>query len=264
MIEQAVEMQLNIATKQNDVTTIARLQQRLLEIVRDNNKIDRADNAQFYEILKRQQDRQLAVQSQFSGMQRSSETKSIILICVTLIMLIVILLIFSIGYNYRRARHYAAELSNKNHLIQEHAHSVAMLNQKITGQNSILEADNELKSKLLSVISHDLRHPLTNTKSILDLISLKLVSHEEAEGLFAQLESQYSRSISLLDNMLYWIKSQVHGGTIVKTKNNLHALINSLIEEQKLNLQKKNITAINCLDNDLEWYAERELLRINF
>ncbi|QQL51054.1 tetratricopeptide repeat-containing sensor histidine kinase [Mucilaginibacter ginkgonis] len=264
MVEEAIEVLLNIATKQNDLAAITHLQQRLLQIVRETNKIDRTDAAQFFEVLRQQQERQLTIQSEFSGMKKLSETKTIILICVLVVMVIFIMLAFSISYNYRRARHYAAELSNKNNLIQEHAHSVAMLNQKIIGQNDILEEDNQLKSKLLSVISHDLRHPLTNTKSILDLIHLKLVSHEEAEALFSQLESQYARAVSLLDNLLYWIKSQVHGGTIEKSDNNLRELVDNLIEEQKLTLQKKNISVDNNLDKELEWHAERELLRIIF
>ncbi len=264
LLEEAIEVLLNVATKQNDLAAVTHWQDRLLQIERETNEINKNDAAQFIDVLKQQQERQLAIQKQFSRIQKVSETKSIILICVLVGMIIVVMLIASVTYSYRKAKAYAAELGEKKRLLEEHAHSVAVLNDKVTGQNAILEEDNRLKSKLLSVISHDLRHPLTNTKSIIDLVNLKLVSHEEAETLFAQLEAQYVRALTLLDNMLYWIKSQVHGGTVEKVNVNINQLINSLIEEQKLTLQKKNINAENLVDMDIDWCAEKELLKIIF
>ena len=264
LLEESIEILLNIATRQNDLSAVTHWQDRLLQIERETNEADKNDAAQFIEVLKQQQERQLAIQKQFSSMQKVSETKSIILVCFFVVMVIVIMLISSIGYNYKKAKAYAKDLNEKKKLLEEHAHYVAVLNEKVTGQNAILEEDNRLKSKLLSVISHDLRHPLTNTKSIIDLVNLKLVSHEEAETLFSQLEAQYARALTLLDNLLYWIKSQVHGGTVEKTDVNLNQLINSLIDEQKLTLQKKNIRAENLVDDNIEWCAENELLKIIF
>lgn len=262
--EEAIEVLLNIATKQNDLASIAHWQERLLQIEREINETNKNDAAQFIDVLKQQQERQLAIQKQFSKMQKISETKSIILLCFFVITLIVVMFILSVSYNYKKTKAYAADLNEKKRMLEEHANSVAMLNEKVTGQNEILEEDNRLKSKLLSVISHDLRHPLTNTKSIIDLVNLKLVSHEEAETLFAQLEAQYVRALTLLDNLLYWIKSQVHGDTVQKVDINVKQLINSLIEEQKLMLQKKNINAENLVDADITWYAESELVKIIF
>ncbi|NCD70080.1 tetratricopeptide repeat-containing sensor histidine kinase [Mucilaginibacter agri] len=264
LMVEALEILVKAANLQHDLASVTKWQQRLLEVERINSEANRNDAVLFVEVLKQQQERQLAIQQEISGIQKESQTKSIILLCILIVMLIVVLLVFSVSYNYKKAKLYAAELNEKNEQIKEHANSLDRLNKQILGQNTILEEDNSLKNKLLSIISHDLRHPLTNTKSIIDLINLNLVSNQEAGHLFHHLEAQYTRAVSLLDNLLYWIKSQVHDGRIIKQEVNLRHMISSLIEEQKLSLQKKEIQAVNLVEPEFELYAELEVLKIIF
>jgi len=121
-----------------------------------------------------------------------------------------------------------------------------------------------MQDKLLSIISHDLRHPLVNTKSILDLINLKLVSPKETNELLEQLESQYVRSLSLLDNLLFWIRGQMKGIKIERTKVNMYNIINTLVDEQRMAIQNKRIKLTNDIDKNIFWYAEKEMLKIVF
>ncbi|OKS85799.1 ATP-binding protein [Mucilaginibacter polytrichastri] len=264
LLVQAIELLLKAYGEKKDLLAITQWQQKLLGVERANSETNKNDAVLFIEVLKQQQEKQLAIQKQISEIQKESQTKSIVLLCTFIIMLIVVLLVFSISHNYKKAKVYALELDEKNRQINQHANSVAQLNKKILGQNTILEEDNRLKNRLLSIISHDLRHPLTNTKSIIDLINLNLVSNQEATHLYQHLETQYTRAITLLDNLLYWIKSQVHDGRVEKVEVNLHQMINALVEEQKLSLQKKEIEVFNLISLEPEIYAEKELLKIIF
>lgn len=264
LLVESIELLIKAYSQKNDLVGVAQWQQKMLEVERASSEASKNDAVLFVEVLKQQQEKQLAIQKQISEIQKESETKSIVLLCILVIMLIVVLLIFSVSYNYKKAKIYAADLNEKNRLIEEHANSVDRLNEQIIGQNAILEEDNNLKSTLLSIISHDLRHPLTNTKSIIELINLHLVSNQEAGHLYQHLEAQYNRAINLLDNLLYWIKSQVHDGKVEKTTINLNQMLNSLVEEQKLSLQKKEIVIFNKVDTELEIYAENEVLKIIF
>lgn len=264
LVVNAIEILIKVANSQNNLKEVAHWQEKLLAIERSDKEIDKNEAVIFVEVLKQQHDHQLAMQRQMSEIQKESQTKSVLLICSLVVVFIVMMLILSITHNYRKAQAHAAELNEKNKEINNHAKSVAQLNQRILAQNTFLEEDNSLKNRLLSVISHDLRHPLTNTKSILNLINLKLVSHEETHSLFTHLEAQYERTVTLLDNLLYWIKSQVHSDQAKKSEINLHQLINSLIEEQKLEFYKKNISIYNETDENLDYYGEPEQLKIVF
>src|SRR5205823_7340937 len=89
-----------------------------------------------------------------------------------------------------------------------------------------------------------------------------LMSEEEAKELFSQLEAQYARTITLLDNLLFWIKRQVQHEPAPKTINMVSSVINDLTEEQKLSLSNKHIVVSNKVDPDLTLHTDREALRI--
>ncbi|WDF57089.1 tetratricopeptide repeat-containing sensor histidine kinase [Mucilaginibacter sp. KACC 22063] len=260
----AIETLLKTATAKNNMPNIIKWQNKLLAIERSNKEIDRNDAIILVEVLKQQHDHELGIQKKIADIQKISQVKTVLLVCFLIVMVIVLLLVLSVTNNYRKAQAYAAALNEKNKQINEHSDSVAALNKKILAQNNILEEDNKLKNRLLSVISHDLRHPLTNTKSILSLINLRLVNHQETETLFGHLEAQYNRTVTLLDNLLYWIKSQIHNDKPRKSDVNLHELVNSLIEEQKLEAQKKHLVVQNLVSTLFEYRGEPELLKIIF
>jgi signal transduction histidine kinase len=81
------------------------------------------------------------------------------------------------------------ELRAKNVLIEAQVSELGILNEEISEQNILLEIDNKTKDKLLSIISHDLRNPLVNTKGILNLINQDMVPADDAKILLLQLET---------------------------------------------------------------------------
>lgn len=196
--------------------------------------------------------------------ERILQNQKALLVLAGVLFILLIVMAIPFYLNYKKVHMFSDALKQKNSIIQKNAASLDQLNRAISRQNQKLEEDNKLKDKLLSVISHDLRHPLVNTKSILDLINLKLVSPQETEELLEQLENQYVRSLSLLDNLLFWIRGQMKGLKIERSDINMFRVITSLIEEQRVSLQAKQIQIVNRIDNQLVWKAEKEMLKIIF
>ncbi len=174
------------------------------------------------------------------------------------ILLILVLLAFYIVYNKYKG------LKNENSEFKGEVEQTREDTKKAIQQIACLEDENRMKDRLLSIISHDLRHPLVNTKSILDLINLKLVTEQEQGELFEQLEAQYIRSISLLDNLLFWIRGNMKGIVMEKTNINMQQLVNVLIEEQRIPLMNKDIKISNDVLPDITWFAEKEMIKIVF
>jgi signal transduction histidine kinase len=126
----------------------------------------------------------------------------------------------------------------------------------------MLEEDNRTKNKLLSIISHDLRSPLVNTKGVLNLVNQGMVPPEEANRLLQLLETQYLGTTSLLDNLLFWIKGQMEGKEVEKVKIGLYNLVKNLEEEQRMPLVKKKIELRNNIDRNVSIVTEKEMIRI--
>jgi signal transduction histidine kinase len=154
------------------------------------------------------------------------------------------------------------ELRAKNVLIEAQVSELGILNEEISEQNILLEIDNKTKDKLLSIISHDLRNPLVNTKGILNLINQDMVPADDAKILLLQLETQYMSTTSLLDNLLFWLKGQMLGKDLEKIKFPIFGIVKGLVEEHNLLMKRKSINFNNMIDADLLVCADKEMIRI--
>jgi signal transduction histidine kinase len=81
----------------------------------------------------------------------------------------------------------------------------------IQGQAENLQQLDQLKTKLFSVISHDLRGPISNLQSLLDLFTKKLMTADEFISLSAKLRENLNLTQRTLENLLNWSLSQMGG-----------------------------------------------------
>ncbi len=95
--------------------------------------------------------------------------------------------------------------SSKKHYQQEKA-----LNERLRASEEELRQANALKDRFLSVVSHDLRSPLVNFASILQLLrdDADIFSPEEFKVLSAEIHKSVNQNIVLLENLLNWSKTQ--------------------------------------------------------
>jgi len=96
------------------------------------------------------------------------------------------------------------ELSKKNAKISE-------LLKKTDEMNKKLENSNVAKDRLFSILSHDLRTPLTNTIQLIDLIIENKYNFEKVlkDGIFQLLSDSVKNSLNLIDSVLEWSRCQL-------------------------------------------------------
>ena len=95
-------------------------------------------------------------------------------------------------------------LSIKNRAIEQQK-------EEIQAQAESLQELNHLKSKLFSVISHDLRGPIANLQSLLELVTNKIMQPEEFLAISDKLKSNLNVTQRTLENLLNWSLSQMEG-----------------------------------------------------
>ena len=83
--------------------------------------------------------------------------------------------------------------------------------EEMQAQAEKLHQLNELKTKLLSVISHDLRGPISNLQSLLDLFTKKLMTADEFIMMSDKLKTNLNTTQRTLENLLNWALSQMDG-----------------------------------------------------
>jgi len=115
----------------------------------------------------------------------------------------------------------------------------------ITAQNKELISLNEIKNKLFSIISHDLRSPIANIVQILELQKDNALSAEMQEEIFEKLYLQTQATSKMLNNLLDWANTQMDGQTVNFETIDLYKIAKSVIEFYFLEINKKNIICTN-------------------
>ena len=75
---------------------------------------------------------------------------------------------------------------------------------KVKGLNKSLNDLLEEKNRIMTVLSHDLRSPITAVKGIIDLLKLNILTTEEKEKMIIELESSINDLNSNLNTLLEW------------------------------------------------------------
>ncbi|MEI6264527.1 MAG: tetratricopeptide repeat-containing sensor histidine kinase [Sphingobacteriia bacterium] len=214
------------------------------------------------EIIKDQLDQRLENEKAIQRAERVSSEQFYIITVGTFILIILAVLVIMVFINFQKQKLFGRELRAKNILIEAQISELGTLNKEISQQNIMLEDDNKTKDKLLSIISHDLRNPLVNTKGILNLVNQDMVPEDEAKLLLLQLETQYMSTTSLLDNLLFWLKGQMLGKDVEKSKVTIFNIVKGLEDEHQLLLKRKSIQFNNMIEPDLKILADKEMIRI--
>jgi len=254
----------SVHRKKSDLKELVRYQEMLIDMQNDLAEREKFYSMNFLDILKDKEQERFAFQKKITNAQQRAAYSNVVLGFVSAGLLALILLTI-LGYkNYKRAQSYSKELMDKNDVIQKHVLALNKLNSAITEQNERLEESNRMKDKLLSIVSHDLRTPLSNTKGILDLVEGNYLSPAELTQLLKDLDAQYVKSLTLLDNLLFWIKGQMSGSPLESKVIDLKLLIDSLCHELEISAAKKDIALINDINEELSISGDREMIKVVF
>ncbi|WP_295715573.1 HAMP domain-containing sensor histidine kinase [Mucilaginibacter sp.] len=126
-----------------------------------------------------------------------------------------------------------------------------------------LEISDNFSKTLIAILAHDLRQPFATLVMTADMIkhTRKSLSAGEVHLLFEELRNTASKSIDLLDGLLYWAKSTSLDFSIKTEPLLLHDLLheaNSLYLYDQLN---KHIILYNIVPEHQLVYAHKEMLQ---
>lgn len=135
-------------------------------------------------------------------------------------------------------------------------------NNQIFAQKEQLEKSNTEKNKLMSIISHDLRAPLINIQSYLELLSQSEIDDESKPRLEQSLMRSTNGAIQMLSNFLNWSKSQMDGVSVVLKPISLKNSLQSVLEMEAVAASKKAVTLSSDIPIDLFVLADINMLQV--
>jgi signal transduction histidine kinase/lipopolysaccharide biosynthesis regulator YciM len=149
---------------------------------------------------------------------------------------------------------YMQELEEKNVKIE-------LQNKAFQEQTAHLENVNNVKDKLFSIISHDLKDSLSSINGFIELLRDGSLSREEFDNLVPELSENANNASLLLFNLLNWSKSQMHSLEPKPTLFDVQEIFEDKIKLIEKRLDNKGIDLIDHSLRDFI-YADRSMFEI--
>ncbi len=130
-------------------------------------------------------------------------------------------------------------------------------------RESQLRELNSTKDKLFSIIAHDLRSPFTAILGLSEILidNIQDFAVAESEKYLGIINSSAQNTLTLLDNLLTWAKSQTGKNTFQPEIIHLRKVISSIFEESKSIAKIKNISLNYHQTYEIEIYADVNMLK---
>jgi signal transduction histidine kinase len=172
----------------------------------------------------------------------------------TIILTFVVVIILVSGY--RRNTYQKQLLEEKNDLLEE-------INLRLEQTDEELREMNQEQSKLFSIVAHDLRNPISAVSGFAELIGEKYdeLDDESRREYIEQIKLGASRTLSLLENLLLWARSQMDLVKVKKEYTPVNELIDSCTNHLMSAVEKKNLLLTTDIRDDFTLHVDREMIK---
>lgn len=192
------------------------------------------------------------------------------IIATSFLLLFVVILLFTY---YKRN----LEKNQTNKLLQKQKEEIASINSELqmlnhevlsqmeltSAQNCELEKLNAVKNKFFSIVSHDLRSPLSTLQMLFRLYREGELDENEIGSLLLKLEESIYTTGSFLDNLLEWSKSQLEGMKINPVVFDLTAIITQNLDLSDSQIRLKELDIQNLVDGKaIMVYADPNMISV--
>jgi PAS domain S-box-containing protein len=153
------------------------------------------------------------------------------------------------------------DLQYSRETIIEEANKLIVLNDKILESEAKLSRSNAEKDKFFSIISHDLRSPLSGIMGLAETLNCYFdkYSQEELKSTIDILFNSSKHLYKLLENLLLWSRMQRGALDFTQESFNINSMAQNSIELLINNAIQKNIKIINNIQTDIVVFADENM-----
>lgn len=125
-----------------------------------------------------------------------------------------------------------------------------------------LQISNETKNKLLSILAHDLRSPLSSIQNYLEILSEFKMEEDEKKTIQASLLTETKNTQQMLSNLLSWSKTQMEGMIVHLSSVNLKETLVPALRAQQAMAAEKCIELENKITDSAFVLADSDMLQL--
>ena len=146
-------------------------------------------------------------------------------------------------------------------VLKENIKELSIRKQIIESQAEELKIVNSTKNRLFSIISHDLRSPLSSLKNIIQLVEEEHISVQEFKELSNHIKQNVDNLSGMLENLLYWSLSQLEEIKPNFRPFDLDFIVDEILSIFKENAIQKQISLTKHSAKNLQAYGDEYQIR---
>lgn len=148
----------------------------------------------------------------------------------------------------------------KNISIQHHQIALDEKTLLLETQKEQLTKLDALKTRLFSIISHDLKTPIYSLRNLFKNVQQYDLSGDEIKILVPDIINDLDYTTSLMENLLLWAKSQMQGNTINPQLLDIAGMVKETQHILRLQAESKQVYVDSKIDTAIYIYADKDMI----
>lgn len=120
---------------------------------------------------------------------------------------------------------------------------------------------NNIKDKMISIITHDLRSPIYNLQGLIEHSETNFDNPDQIKAFMTKIKKELKTTSELMEDVLTWVKGQLTDIKPNKISFDVKELINYVIQVNQSTVEKKNIK-VRLTGEPLMLYADKEMIHL--
>ncbi|MEO6980544.1 MAG: tetratricopeptide repeat protein, partial [Mucilaginibacter sp.] len=175
------------------------------------------------------------------------------------IFLTIIAAMIAVSFVYYRQKRKQQKI---NAMLEEKNSEVLQQKADLDDQAQKLNNLNTLKDRLISVLAHDLRAPLSTLRGLFSLLQDETISHEQLLDMIPSVLKKLEYTSDFLDTLLFWINSQMDNFENSAKSFYLKDIVAYETESYHEQAKLKGIELIDSVPHDAVASADPNSIRI--
>ncbi|MES2447952.1 MAG: tetratricopeptide repeat-containing sensor histidine kinase [Bacteroidota bacterium] len=268
LTSKALKLLVEISTAQNKFEEALKLQSDYIKVKDSLDHNHTKESVIINDLNRVNSDNKNLVRDNKNIVEKNADYVIAISIITALLIIVAVLLILYYERN--------EEKKTNNILLKKQKQEIAEVNEElsalneelitqmniVSSQNIELEKLNTVKNKFFSIVSHDLRSPLYNLKSLFELYRQGDLNAQELNDLLLKLEETIYNTSGFLDNLLEWSKNQLDGIHIKPSNFSLYQLVTENLNLAESQFKSKSLIIENNINNHIVLFADPNMINI--
>ena len=164
---------------------------------------------------------------------------------------------------------YQKRILSKNRALHKVNLEIQKQNEEIAEKAGLLKSQaaelselNSLKNKLLSAIAHDLKAPMYALRNLFNDTQKYNVPGDELKKMLPEVVKDLNYTVSLMENLLQWAKSQMHAEAIKTGTVDISKSISEVLQILRLQAETKKIYIEAKVTTPVFVFADKDMINL--